>query len=109
MGKEAGVRFQAKQLSAINLDLTTHIPDVRERPLLLEFFLNDQLLSSLNLIRNGWIHVDLPVPLDLAIDDAGNCNLSIRANRTWQPRPTNDETRDDREISIAVCNVEVRG
>jgi hypothetical protein len=108
MGKEGGVRFQAKQLSAINLDLTTHMPDVRERPLLLEFFLNDELLSSLNLIRNGWVHVDLHVPPGLAVDD-GNLNLRIRANRTWQPRPTNDETRDDREISIAVCNVEVVG
>jgi cyclopropane fatty-acyl-phospholipid synthase-like methyltransferase len=109
MGKEGGVRFQAKELSAINLDLTTHIPDVRERPLLLEFFLNDELLSSLNLIGNGWVHVDLHVPPALALDDAGNLKLRIRANRTWQPRPTNDESRDDREISIAVCNVEIRG
>lgn len=109
MGKEGGVRFQANKLSAINLDLTTHIPDVRERPLLLEFFLNDELLSSLNLIGNGWVHVDLHVPPALALDDAGNLNLRIRANRTWQPRPTNDEGRDDREISIAVCNVEIRG
>lgn len=107
MGKEGGVRFQAKHLSAINLDLTTHIPDVRERPLLLEFFLNDQLLSSLNLIRNGWVHIDLQVPQALANDDDGNLNLRIRADRTWQPRPTRDETRDDREISIAVCNIEV--
>ena len=109
MGKEGRVRFQAKQLSAINLDLTTHMPDVRERPLLLEFFLNGELLSSLNLIRNGWVHVDLQVPQGLVADDDGNLNLSIRANRTWQPRPTKDETRDDREISIAVCNLEVIG
>src|SRR2546421_10416573 len=109
MAKEGMVRFQAKQLSAINLDLTTHMPDVRERPLLLEFFLNGELLSSLNLIRNGWVHVDLQVPQGLVADDDGNLNLSIRANRTWQPRPTKDETRDDREISIAVCNLEVIG
>ncbi|HXI26453.1 MAG TPA: methyltransferase domain-containing protein [Pyrinomonadaceae bacterium] len=109
MAKEGSVRFQAKELSAINLDLTTHMPDVRERPLLLEFFLNDELLSSLNLIRNGWVHVDLQVPEALAVDGDSNLNLRIRANRTWRPRPTQDETRDDREISIAVCNVEVVG
>ena len=106
MGKEGGVRFQAKELSAINLDLTTHMPDVREHPLLLEFSLNDQPLSSLSLIRHGWVHVDLHVPQALAVDDGGH-HLRIRANRTWQPRPTMDETRDDRELSIAVCNLVV--
>ena len=55
------------------------------------------------------MHVDLQVPQGLVADDDGNLNLSIRANRTWQPRPTKDETRDDREISIAVCNLEVVG
>src|SRR3989440_1689413 len=75
MGKEGSVRFQGNQLSAINLDLTTHMPDVRERPLLLEFFLNDELLSSLNLIRNGWVHIDLQVPPALAVDDDGNFKL----------------------------------
>src|SRR5256885_5944894 len=102
MGKEGGVRFQGNQLSAINLDLTTHMPDVRERPLLLEFFLNDELLSCLNLILNCWLYIDLQVLPALSVDDDGNSNLRIRANRTWQPRPSNNETRDDREISIAV-------
>jgi len=31
--------------------------------------------------------------------------LAITANRTWQPRPGNAESRDDRNISIAVCNI----
>jgi cyclopropane fatty-acyl-phospholipid synthase-like methyltransferase len=109
MGEEGGVRFQAKELSAINLDLTTHMPDVRERPLLLEFFLNDELLSSLNLIRNGWVHLDLAVAPEFSAAAKGGFELRIRAGRTWQPRPTEDKTRDDREISIAVCNVEIRG
>jgi len=107
MGKEGSVRFQGKELSAINLDLTTHMPDVPERPLLLEFFLNDELLSSLNLIRNGWVHVDLAVSPVFSAAAKGDFELRICAGRTWQPRPSNDETRDDREISIAVCNLEV--
>jgi cyclopropane fatty-acyl-phospholipid synthase-like methyltransferase len=109
MGKKGGVRFQAKELSAINLDLTTHLPDVGERPLLLEFFLNDELVSSLNLIANGWVHVDLAVAPEFSVAAKGEFELRICAGRTWQPRPTEDETRDDREISIAVCNVEIRG
>jgi hypothetical protein len=38
---------------------------------------------------------------------AGEFELELRADRTWQPRPTADETRDDRELSVAVCNIEV--
>src|SRR5437867_12433259 len=59
MGKEARISFQAKELSQLSFDLTSHMPDVREHPLLLEFFINNELLSSCNLIRNGWLHVDL--------------------------------------------------
>ena len=107
MGKEGRVQFRAKDLSAINLDLTTHMPDVRERPLCLEFFLDDELLSSLNLIRNGWVHMDLEVPRGLAGRHDGTSNLRIRADRTWQPRPVDDQTRDDREISIAICKLQI--
>jgi len=108
MSKEAHVRFLANDLSEISLDLTTHIPDVRERPLLLEFVLNDQLLTTFQLFRNGWLRVNLFVPEPLAARADKNFELQIRADRTWRPRPANDETRDDREISIAVCNIELK-
>ena len=108
MSKEAQVRFQANDLAEISLDLTTHMPDVRERPLLLEFVLNDELLTTFQLCRNGWLRVNLFVPESLAARADKNFELQIRADRTWQPRPANDETRDDREISIAVCNIEVK-
>jgi hypothetical protein len=38
----------------------------------------------------------------------GVFELELRAERTWQPRTTAGETRDDRELSIAVCNIEIR-
>ena len=108
MSREARIRFQANDLSEISLDLTTHMPDVRERPLLLEFVLNDEVLTTFQLCRNGWLRVNLFVPESLAARADKNFELQIRADRTWQPRPANDETRDDREISIAVCNIEVK-
>jgi hypothetical protein len=32
--------------------------------------------------------------------------LEITADQTWRPRPADPQNRDDREISIAVCNVQ---
>ena len=108
MSREARIRFQANDLSEISLDLTTHIPDVRERPLLLEFILNDELLTTFQLWRNGWLRMKLFVPESLFARADGDFELEIRADRTWQPRPAQNETRDDRELSIAVCNIEVK-
>jgi cyclopropane fatty-acyl-phospholipid synthase-like methyltransferase len=108
MAKEGSIRFHADTLSAISLDLTTHMPDVRERPLGVEFFINSERVSSFNLLRAGWLHVDLWAPPTIGAAARGDFNLRIRVDRTWQPRPTDDESRDDREISIAVCNVEIR-
>jgi len=105
MAKEGRVQFHANALAAIGLDLTTHMPDVRERPLLIEFFLNNELVSSCHLIRNGWLHVELPIPGALSVSATRNFELLIRAGRTWQPRPTDDQTRDDRELSVAICNI----
>jgi hypothetical protein len=34
--------------------------------------------------------------------------MEILADRTWQPRPSGEETRDDRELSIAVCNIVIQ-
>jgi cyclopropane fatty-acyl-phospholipid synthase-like methyltransferase len=108
MSNEARVRFQANDLAEMSLDLTTHMPDVRERPLLLEFVLNDEPLTAFQLYRNGWLRVNLFVAESLVERATGNFELRIRADRTWRPRPANDEARDDREISIAVCNIEVK-
>jgi cyclopropane fatty-acyl-phospholipid synthase-like methyltransferase len=106
MAERGRVRFEADELSAISLDLTTHIPDVRERPLSLEFVLNGEMLSRFELFSQGWLHLRLSVPQELAAASAKNYELEIRADRTWRPRPTDDGDRDDREISIAVCNIE---
>jgi 2-polyprenyl-3-methyl-5-hydroxy-6-metoxy-1,4-benzoquinol methylase len=108
MSREGHIRFQTSGLKEINFDLTTHLPNVRERPLVLEFILNGERLALFSLVRNSWLHLRIPVAENLCARAAGKFDLQIRADRTWQPRPTNDETRDDRELSIAVCNLEIR-
>ena len=108
MGQQARVRFSAAELSEISMDLTTHMPDVREHPLVLEFILNGETLTTFEHCRPGWVHMNLLVPESVAASADGKYELEIRADRTWQPRPSNDESRDDREISIAVCNIEVK-
>lgn len=107
MGERGRVRFRAPGVSEIAFDLTTHLPDLRARPLTIEVLVNGVRLSRFSLYRHAWLNLRVPVPASLAEAAAGEFELEIRADRTWQPRPANDGTRDDRELSIAVCNIEV--
>jgi hypothetical protein len=100
------VRFSAARLSAITLDLTSHMPDLRARPLRLELSLNGERLCAFSLFRHGWLALRVEVPQALAASAGVEFELELRADRTWQPRLSTDETRDDRELSIAVCNIE---
>ncbi|HEX3142326.1 MAG TPA: methyltransferase domain-containing protein, partial [Pyrinomonadaceae bacterium] len=108
MGRQARVRFNADRVAGIGLDLATHMPDVGERPLAIDFILNGEMLTTLKIGRNTWVHVNLVVPERVTIESAGKYELEIRADRTWQPRPLDNANRDDREISIAVCNIEIK-
>ena len=98
------VRFRAPSLSALRLDLTSHMPDLPARPLGLELYLNVRPLCALSLFRHGWLELTVEVPEELSA--AGDYELELRADRTWRPRPDDTENRDDRELSIAVCNLE---
>jgi cyclopropane fatty-acyl-phospholipid synthase-like methyltransferase len=107
MGQLAGVKFRAPELAEIAFDLTTHIPDLREHPLTLEVRVNGTRLSHFSLVRHSWLNLRVPVPASLVAAANEQFELEIRSDRTWQPRPAGDETRDDRELSIAVCNIEI--
>jgi ubiquinone/menaquinone biosynthesis C-methylase UbiE len=107
MGRSGKIMFSSSHVSEITIDLITHMPDLRTQPLELEFLLNGERLSCFALLRRAWLNLHLFVPERLNAEANGEFELEIRANRTWQPRPTNDETGDDRELSIAVCNIEV--
>lgn len=108
MGERASVQFSAPALNAISLDLITHMPDLRDRPLVLEFFLNGTLLSRFSLVRRSWLRLLLPIPESLRAKEK-NFELEVHASRTWQPRPADAASRDDRELSVAVCNIEIVG
>ncbi|HEX8148733.1 MAG TPA: methyltransferase domain-containing protein [Pyrinomonadaceae bacterium] len=98
------VRFRAPALKALRLDLTSHMPDLRERPLGLELSLNGRTLLALSLLRQGWLELNVQIPDELSA--AGSYELELRASRTWRPRPDDAHNRDDRELSVAVCNIE---
>ena len=109
MKQRGAVVFQVWTLSKMRLDLTTHIPDLRERPLGLKVLLNSVCLCEFSLFRHGWLEVEFDVPEEVwaGWDVAeGRCVLEIIADRTWQPRPDDPTNRDDRQLSIAVCNIE---
>ncbi|MGZ5437134.1 MAG: class I SAM-dependent methyltransferase [Pyrinomonadaceae bacterium] len=110
MGRRATVRFEAPSVSAIELDLTTHIPDLKEEPLEVEFSLNGERLAMFSLIDYGWLTLPLTVPPGSDAKDACSLpefDLEVRANRTWQPSAVSDGNKDDRQLSIAVCNIQI--
>jgi hypothetical protein len=109
MGKRGRISFRvAHPLNEISLDVTTHIPDLNQQPLDVELSLNGQLLNCCSLFRNGWLTLRVDVPAELR--SIADYVLELRASRTWQPRAHTEDRdqRDDREISIAVCNVVVQ-
>jgi cyclopropane fatty-acyl-phospholipid synthase-like methyltransferase len=108
LGRRGRVRFSSEAISQISFDLTTHIPDLSSRPLGLEILLNGVKLCAFSLYRYGWLELCVPVPEALRKQAACEFELELRADRTWQPRPVSDETRDDRELSVAVCNIVIR-
>lgn len=113
MKRRGRVRFSAQSLSKLRLDLTTHVPDLgpedaarATRPLVIELTLNGRLLHALSLFRHGWLSLLAEVPEELTF--ARDFELELRASRTWRPRPEDPDNRDDRELSIAVCNLEAQ-
>jgi SAM-dependent methyltransferase len=99
------VRFRAEKVKTIRLDLTTHLPELGARKMELTFALNGAPLSACTLFRYGWIELEFQLPEAIASENGAPFELEITADKTWQPRPKDREGRDDREISIAVCNL----
>ncbi len=108
MSQGARVKFYAAKVSQIRVDVTTHMPDLGTRALGLEIFLNGERLCALSLWRYGWLELCVAIPETLSEQASGEFELELRADRTWQPRPVANETRDDRELSIAVCNIVIK-
>lgn len=103
MGKHGRIRFHAPAIEAISLDLMTQLSDLRVKPLEVEVLLNGVRLSAFSLYKYGWLEVPILVPESLSTKSDGQFELEIKANRAEQ-----SATGDDREVSIAVCNLEIR-
>ncbi|MCU1263781.1 MAG: hypothetical protein JWM21_99 [Acidobacteria bacterium] len=108
MARTGQIRFQANCLSRLRFDLTCHMPELAKQPLELEFRLNDENVGGVCLIQNGWAKIDIKLVRPLSGSPEGFL-FEICAARTWQPCATNPDSNDDRELSVAVCNIEVFG
>ena len=106
MTNQSRLRFQARDLSRIRLQLTTHIPELRRLPMQLEFELNGTLVRALSLFDYGWLELELDIPEQMS-KASQDFTLVIRSSRTWQPSLTTPDSNDDRQLSIAVCNLEI--
>jgi ubiquinone/menaquinone biosynthesis C-methylase UbiE len=108
MGQRACIRFEVASLSRLSLDLTTHMPDLGSSPLGLQFFLNGKSIAAISLFGYGWLELEIPLAENSAsvVGSTETFELEIRASRTWQPREHDQTSGDDRQLSIAVCNIE---
>lgn len=100
------VSFAARSFSALRLNLTTHIPELESRPIVLRFLVNGAPVHTFTLQKYGWQPLEFDVPEELRQTADGSYELEIRASRTWQPRPEDPVHRDDRDLSVAICNLE---
>ena len=105
MGKQGRITFKASNLGKISLDLTTHLPNLKNEPVQIDLMLNGELLATWSLFRQGWLTVGVLVPQRISAQ-GDLFELELTASRTWQPRVDVEQDRDDREISIAVCNIQ---
>jgi SAM-dependent methyltransferase len=106
LGKHGRIRFQADEVATITLDLTTQMPDLSGQPLGLEISLNSMQLCAFSLYKHGWVRLSMSVPE--VLKSRGDYELEFRANRTAQPSQSGGDPQDDRELSVAVCNIEIR-
>jgi ubiquinone/menaquinone biosynthesis C-methylase UbiE len=109
MGRESHLRIKVSWIAKLRFELTTHIPELTSRPIKLEVSLNNELIGALSLIDYGWLGLefDLGNTFKDGLAPQKNFELEIRADRTWQPIAHDPTSKDDRELSIAVCNIEI--
>ena len=110
MGERAALSFQARTLSTVRLQLQTHLPEITARPLRLTFFLNGIETGRALLSAYGWVELEIDVRENAsrlrAVTDE-MFEFEIRANRVWQPSLHDSQSKDDRQLSVAVCNIEI--
>jgi SAM-dependent methyltransferase len=106
MGRAAAIDFAATRVRRIGLDVATYMPDIHQRPLSLRVSLESTPIELIAIERSGWTRIDLVVPERVQTSASSRFRLQFEADRTYQPRPAPDQ-RDDRELSVAICNLEI--
>jgi SAM-dependent methyltransferase len=99
------VRFRGAKLKAIRLDLTTHLPDLGSRKIGITFSLDGAPLGACTLFRYGWVELEFRFPEPVTPKNGDTFEFEVTADQTWQPRANDRQHRDDRQLSIAVCNL----
>lgn len=105
MRRHARVQFESTAVRRIALDVTTHMPDLATHGIEVQLLLNRVPICAFTLIRYGWLALSVSLPQPAEIQSP--FQLEFRADRSWQPRPGTGPNRDDRELSIAVCNLRI--
>jgi hypothetical protein len=83
----------------------THIPELKSKPIELQFALNGVEICVFSLIEYDWLELVLDVPEQLKKNPC--FELEIHASRTWQPARHDPNSTDERQLSIAVCDLEL--
>lgn len=99
------IHFRAEKVKTIRFDLTTHLPDLARHKMNITVALDGAPVLACTLFRHGWLELELRLPEPMTPKNGDTFELEITADQTWQPRPNDKTSRDDREISIAVCNL----
>jgi ubiquinone/menaquinone biosynthesis C-methylase UbiE len=108
LGKRGQIRFSTIAFSKLRCDITSHMPELATNPLEVKLFLNGETLHELSIGKAGWQTLELCLPAQkLQTPCASECILEVHASRTWQPCSTNQDSSDDRELSIAIANLEL--
>jgi SAM-dependent methyltransferase len=109
MGKWSRLRFRDAALESVSLELMTYDPDLSAtRPLEVAFFLNGDLIGVASLSDSRWTRARFEIPEALRARPDNIFELTIHANRTFRSSLLDPDSLDDRELSIAVHNIEIR-
>jgi ubiquinone/menaquinone biosynthesis C-methylase UbiE len=106
MGRIGLARFTAAPFRYLRLKLMSHLPELEAKPLNLEFHLNGKLICAFDLHRYGWLDLEIDAG-EFVARETQPYELVIKPSRAWQPSRYLPDNKDERELSIAVCNLSI--
>jgi hypothetical protein len=108
MSEQGSIFFRADEFSEIRLDITTHMPDLNRSPFEVKFYLNRKLAHAVTLIETGWTEISIDaLPFMFRAVRPSDYELLVTASRTWVPNYYDPASSEKRELSVAMCNLEL--